>query len=87
VVPNLHRIVAELAFENLAWWAENAGSGEEAVPADGDGDVGAIAGGTAAGDGAAEVATDGAFGLDYGLELLVGPVYGGQCAYLPCPRE
>lgn len=68
MVPNLHRVVAKLAFEDLAWWAEDARAGEEAVPADGDGDVGAVAGGGAIGrDGPAEVAADGAFGLYYCL--------------------
>lgn len=68
MVPNLHRVVAELAFEDLAWWTENAGAGEEAVPTDGDGDVGTIAGGGATGgDGTAKVTADGAFSLDYCL--------------------
>jgi len=70
MVPNLHRVVAELAFEDLAWWAEDAGAGEEAVPADGDGHVGAVAGGATGRNGAAEVATDGAFSLDYCLRVL-----------------
>ena len=48
---------------------ENAGAREETVPADGDGDVGTIAGGGATGgDCAVEVvADDDAFSLDYCL--------------------